>query len=151
MRRAVRWVDAENVRHYQIIVYLAYVCAGVQALLLGAPPNAVAQAMGHTVSLAWIGMVMVCPALSLAGIWVDRRGEPSGLWMQIAGDAGVAFASAAYVVALMQATWAERATFAAWIAAALGVCAAGMLVRDVRRVLLAGRMVQEIEMENDSD
>lgn len=147
MRRAVHWVDAESVRHYQVIIYIAYVCAGVQAVSLGAPPNAVAQAMGHMVSLAWISMIIACPALSLVGMWLDRRNQPAGLWLQIAGDAGVGFASAAYVTALLQATWAERATFAAWVAAALGVCAAAMLVRDVRRVVVAGRMVREMETD----
>lgn len=149
MTRVVHWVDADNVRHYQVIVYLAYACAGVQALLLGAPPNAVAQAMGHTVSLAWIVMIVACPALSLVGMWLDRRGQPSGLWLQIAGDAGVAFASFAYVAAILQATWSEKATFAAWVAAALGVCAAAMFVRDVRRVVVAGRMVREMENGRD--
>lgn len=147
MRRAVRWVDAESVRHYQVIVYLAYVVAGAQALLLGAPPNAVAQAMGHGVALAWIALIIACPVLSLAGLWLDRRGRPNGLWLQIAGDAGVAFASAAYVTSIVQATWAERATFAAWVVGALGVCAAAILVRDVRRVVLAGRFARELERE----
>lgn len=149
MRRVVRWVDAESVRHYQVIVYLAYVCAGVQALLLGAPPGVVAQAMGYPVSLAWTVMIVVCPALTLVGMWVDRRGQPAGLWLQIAGDAGVAFASFAYVSAILQATWSEKATFAAWVAAALGVCGAAMFVRDVRRVVVAGRMVREMEHDDD--
>lgn len=149
MRRAVWWaLDTGSVRPYQVIVFLAFVCAGVHSLLLGAP-NAVEQAMGGTAALAWTALIIVCPALNLLGMWLERRKEPSGLWLQIAGDAGVAFASAAYVTALVQATWAERATFAGWVVGALGVCAAAIFGRDVRRAVVAGRMVRE--MESDSE
>ncbi|WP_328439094.1 hypothetical protein [Nocardia puris] len=147
MRRAVRWVDAESVRHYQVIVYAAFACAGVQAISLGAPPPTIAAAMGEAVAVAWVAMLIGGPALTLSGLWLDRRRRPIGLWMQIAGDAQVTAAAAAYATAVTQATWADRATFAAWLSAAIAVCALAMVVRDIRRVVTAVRMVRQMEAE----
>lgn len=65
MRRIRRWVDAETVRLPQAIVYCAYIVAGVQSLALGAPPNAVAQAMGRSVAA-----LAICGALVT---WRDAR------------------------------------------------------------------------------
>lgn len=143
MRRIRRWVDAETVRLPQAIVYCAYIVAGVQSLALGAPPNAVAQAMGHEVALMWTALIIACPTLTLVGLWQRRRAF--SLWLQLAGDSGVTFASAAYVVAVLQATWSERATFAAWSAAALAICGALVTWRDARRIRQVSKRIQAFE------
>ncbi|WP_280393247.1 hypothetical protein [Nocardia wallacei] len=145
MRTLGAWVDSGSVTHYQVIVYLAYVVAGVQSLLLGAPPNAVAQAMGPAIALLWTVLVIACPLTSLFGMWQDRR--PSSLWFQLAGDSGVTFATAAYVAAVFSSTWFERATFAAWMAASITVCGALMTWRDIRRIQMVGRVVRERESD----
>lgn len=143
MKRFGVRLDIGDVRPFQVIVYLAYIIAGIQSFVLGAPPNAVAQAMGDSIALVWAVLVIVCPLLTLAGIYAERRSF--GLHMQAAGDSGVAFATAAYVVAVLQATWWDRATFAAWMAASLGLCAALMTWRDIRRILFVQRRVLQIE------
>lgn len=143
MRRIGARIDIGDVRPFQAIVYLAYVIAGIQSFALGAPPNAVHQAMGHPIAVVWTVLIIASPLLTLVGMACERKSF--GLHMQAAGDSGVAFASAAYVVAVLQVTWADRATFAAWMAASLTVCAALMTWRDIRRILFVQRRVLEIE------
>lgn len=145
MRRVTLAIDSESVRLFQVIVYTAYVIAGIQSLALGAPPNAVAQAMGHRAALAWTLLIMVGPVLSLLGLW--RGSWPFSLHLQLAGNSGVAFASAAYVVAVLQATWSEKATFAAWMATSLAVCGVLMVVHDIRRIRLVQRRIGEVDRE----
>jgi hypothetical protein len=144
-RRATRWVDSESVRLYQGIIFISYAIAGIQSLALGSPPTVVAQAMGPWVSLMWTGLLIACPILSGLGYLLRKR--PGGLWLLVAGDAGAACATAAYVVAVLQATWAERATFSAWSAAALTACAVLILARDLRRLRQFQRAVKEVSRE----
>ena len=149
MSRWGRLLDAESVRPYQTTVYSAYIIAGLQNLAMGVPPGAVTQAMGHAIALIWSALLIIFPVATMLGLWISKRGWPSGLWMQTAGDLGVVWASAAYAVAIFQATWAQRASFAAWIAIAVGVCALGMVIRDVRRIRQAGRLVKRMEHTGD--
>jgi hypothetical protein len=144
-RHATRWVDSESVRLYQGIIFIGYAIAGIQSLAMGSPPTAVGQAMGHVVALMWTGLLIACPVLSGLGYLARKR--PGGLWLLVAGDAGAACATAAYVVAVLQATWAERASFAAWNAASLTACAVLILARDLRRLRQFERAVKEVSRE----
>lgn len=144
-RRAWAVLDAESVRPYQVVVYAACIAAGVQGLIQRVPPGAITQAMGHEVSIVWSVLLVVCPAATLTGVWLSRRGVPFGLWAQIAGDSGVAFTAAAYALAIFQASWGRNASFAAWLAMAIAGCALAMLLRDVRRVRQADRRVKRAE------
>lgn len=138
-------VDTEAVRPFQVIMYTAYVIAGIQSLVLGAPPNAVSQSMGPAAALAWTLLIVACPTMSLLGLW--RGSWPFSLHLQLAGDSGVAFASAAYVVAVLQATWSEKATFAAWMATGLAVCGVLMVMHDIRRIRLVQRRISEVDRD----
>ncbi|MBF6368435.1 hypothetical protein IU469_22315 [Nocardia puris] len=144
MRRAVAALDEGSVRPFHAMVYLAYIAAGVQSLALGAPPNAVAQVMGHRFALAWIVLIIVSPALALVGMATERR-YIYGLYMQAAGNSGVACATAAYVMAILQVTWADRASFAAWMATSLTASAVLITWRDVRRIRAVTRRVRQLE------
>lgn len=124
-------------------MYVAFIAAGVQNLALGGPPGAVTQAMGQQVALAWSVLLIACPMATLAGLRLGRMGKPVGMWLQIAGDSGVGFASFAYVAAVLQATWGDRASFAVWLGTGIGVCAVAMLVTDIRRVRHAMRLAKE--------
>lgn len=134
--------DLRSVRPFQVIIYTGYIAAGGQAALLGAPPGTVSQAMGHRVAWVWIGMLIGCPLMSLVGLAL-RRWVMSP-WLQLSGNIGVTFASAAYVDAVLQATWADRASFAGWVTASLTMCAAWMVVGDVRRIVAVDREMREI-------
>jgi hypothetical protein len=91
-------------------------------------------------------MLIVCPMLTFVGIPIARR-TPRGLWLQIAGDAGVCFASAVFVAALCQTVYAGRATFAMWVVLALGVCAAALVVRNIRTLRAVARVVRRLDRD----
>jgi hypothetical protein len=140
--------DLRSVRPFQVIVYLSYMAAGTQSALMGAPPGAVAQAMGDTIGVLWIGMLIVFPAVSLLGLGLMRRWACS-MWLQLSGNLGVAGASAGYVVSVLQVTWAERASLAAWVVGSLVLCALWMVAGDVQRIVVVERRIREIGSEDD--
>jgi hypothetical protein len=144
MRRIGLWIDSESVRVYQAIIYSAYIAAGVQSLAMGSP-TAVSLAMGRCFSLVWIALMIVCPCMSLVGQW--QRQRPASLWLQLAGDAGVTAITAAYAVAVLQATWAQRATVGAWLATSIMICGALMTWRDMRRIGYVARRTREMDIE----
>ncbi|QXQ14832.1 hypothetical protein [Skermania piniformis] len=125
-------LDGESIRPYQAAVYSAYIVAGAQALITGTAPGAVERALGTQFAIAWACLLVVCPVLTLAGA-IARTSLP-GLWLQVAGDGGASFAGLAYSVAVWQASWSERATFAAWVGVALAVCSAGMCLHTIRQI-----------------
>ncbi|MCM6777928.1 hypothetical protein NDR87_31480 [Nocardia sp. CDC159] len=116
--------------------------AGIQSLILGSPPTAVAQSMGAIAAGMWTGLLICCPLLLLLGFLLRRH--PSGIWVQIAAEAGAASATAAFVVAVLQSTWAERASFAAWSGAAMTAHSVLLLTRDLRRAREMARLVKEV-------
>lgn len=122
---------ADSVKPFQVVVYCGYLGAGLHALITGTVPNAVGQILGPTAHHVWVALLIVCPLLTFAGIPIARR-TPSGLWLQVAGDSGVAFASSIYVLALAQTVYAGRATFAVWVVLALAICALALAGRNLR-------------------
>ncbi|MFH5211439.1 hypothetical protein ACHIPZ_25025 [Antrihabitans sp. NCIMB 15449] len=142
------WIDSESVRHYQNIIYAAYICAGVHAIVSN-PPGAVTRVMGEMFDAIWTAMLIVCPLLGYLGNWL-RRHNLSGLWVQLSGDIGFTFATWAYVAAIVQATYAKNATFAAWLAAAIGLCAIGVVVRDIRLLRHVVVRMAEIDREDEA-
>lgn len=149
MRQIGLWLDSDTVRHYQTIVYIGYIVAGVQSLALGSPPNAVAQSMGRSTALVWTLLVIVAPAMSLLGQWRTRAA--SSLWLQLAGDSAVTFATAAYVMAVLQSTWFARATFAAWMAMSITVCGAMKTWRDIWQIWLVSQRMRELATDRVKD
>jgi hypothetical protein len=150
MRRLFRWIgralDVESVRHYELLVYAAVFCAGVQGLVLRETPNAVGQTLGPCFQFFWLGLLVLCPLLTFGGMWVERR-HIAGLWLQLAGDAGVSFALLAYTAALEHTTFAGRASFAMWIALALSVCAFALVLRGARKLRKVSRIVRKLEVD----
>ncbi|AHH20867.1 hypothetical protein NONO_c60910 [Nocardia nova SH22a] len=150
MRPLFEWLgralDIESVRHYQVVVYAAVFGAGVQGLVLRETPNAVGQQIGPCFQFFWLGLLVLCPVLTFLGMWVERR-HIAGLWLQVAGDAGVSFALLAYTAAIGHATFAGRATFAMWIALALSVCAFALVIRGVRKLRTVSRIVRKLEVD----
>lgn len=150
MRRLIEWLgralDVESVRHYQLLVYAAVFGAGVQGLVLRETPNAVGQTLGPCFQFFWLGLLVLCPVLTFVGMWAERR-HIVGLWLQVAGDAGVSFALLAYTAALSHTGFATRATFAMWIALALSVCAFALVLRGIRKLRLVSRLVRKLEVD----
>lgn len=140
------WIDSESVRHYQNVIYAAYVFAGIHSLVSN-PHTTVTRVMGETADTLWTWMLILCPLIAFAGMWV-RRTNISGLWLQLAGDIGFAVATWSYVAAIVQATYAKQATFSAWLGAAIGLCALGVIVRDVRVLRTVTVRVNELNRED---
>ncbi|MBF6411190.1 hypothetical protein [Nocardia farcinica] len=127
-----------------MLVYAGYLMAGIHALLARELPNAVGQILGPVTHVGWIALLIVCPLLTFAGIPAARR-TPRGLWLQVAGDSGICFASALYVVALSQTVYAGRATFALWVVLMLGACAGALVVRNLRVLRAVTRVVRRFD------
>lgn len=134
----------DSVKPFQVLVYAGYLMAGIHALLARELPNAVGQILGPATHVGWIALLIVCPLLTFAGIPVARR-TPRGLWLQVAGDSGICFASALYVVALSQTVYAGRATFALWVVLMLGACAGALVVRNLRVLRAVTRVVRRFD------
>ncbi|MBF6315058.1 hypothetical protein IU436_25450 [Nocardia farcinica] len=134
----------ESVKPFQVAVYTGYLGAGIHATCTGEIPNAVGQILGPAAHLGWVALLIVGPLATFVGIPIARR-TPRGLWLQIAGDAGVASASLIYVVALSQTVYAGRASFAIWVVLALAICAGALVVRNVRVLRAVARVVRRLE------
>ncbi|MBF6573721.1 hypothetical protein [Nocardia farcinica] len=134
----------DSVKPFQVLVYAGYLMAGIHALLARELPNAVGQILGPATHVGWIALLIVCPLLTFAGIPVARR-TPRGLWLQVAGDSGICFASALYVVALSQTVYAGRASFALWVVLMLGACAGALVVRNLRVLRAVTRAVRRFD------
>ncbi|WP_280265332.1 hypothetical protein [Nocardia wallacei] len=145
-RRIGRILDSESVRAYQILVYLAYLAAGLNSLWAGSTPSVVAQSLGPVADAGWVALVVGGPLVTFAGMRLERR-HVAGLWMQLAGDCAVACASVTYVAAVSQTVWAGRSTFAVWVVLALAVCAAALVVRGVRKLRTVTRIVRRMNDE----
>lgn len=103
--------------------------------------------MGRSVSLMWLGLLIVCPLLCGVGLLLRHR--PGGLWIVVAGDLGAAFAAAAYGAAVFQTTWASRASFAAWVAVYLAYASLRIGVRDMRRVQSMTRRAERMAADRE--
>ena len=136
MRRAWHligtWIDSESVRPFQYLVYAFTFGGGVQCIIMN-PPGAVSRVMGDHFDTVWTLLLIVCPVLACLGAWWRRR-NIAGLWVQLAGDAGFTLALWAYVAALVQATYAQSATFAAWLSASIAISGLGVTIRDIRLI-----------------
>lgn len=132
-----------SVRSFQAIIYTAYAGAGSQALITGAPPGAVARAMGEHTAMAWAILLIAGPLLTGIGVW--RENAPAGLWLQLAGDTGLAAGGAAYSYAVIAATWGGTATYAAWVAGALAVCSARVAIGTARRLRAVTAAMHDID------
>ena len=146
LRRAVSVLDRESVRPFQVLVYCAYIGAGVHAVCEGNLPTTVAQILGPAAHVGWVGLLIVCPLLTFVGMVFEAR-SPAGLLLQLAGDTGVAVASAVYGAARARAAWAGGATFALWVVLALGLCAIALVVRGVRKIRAIGRVVRSMDRD----
>lgn len=147
MTRVGVLIDSESARPYQAVIYGAYIAAGVQATITGKPPGVVELAMGAPTAKAWALLLIAGPLLTLAGaLW---RRHVAGLWLQLAGDSGGAAASLGFSAAIMQTSFSSRATYAAWVAAALALCGAAMVARGIRQIRAVRVVTHRIEQDRD--
>jgi hypothetical protein len=141
------WIDSESVRPYQAAIYALYAIAGAWAAWTGLP-SPVDEALGRTAGLGWVGVLIGAPALTFTGrlVGLIAGGQWSrhvaSLTLQLAGDAGVMFASFTFSAALASTIYAGRAVFAGWVVFGLGICALGLVVRGVRKLTAGARIAR---------
>lgn len=147
LRYASDALRRESVRLFQVAMYSAYVGAGVHMAIVGAVPNVVSQALGYWAHFGWVGLLIGCPLLTVAGMWVERcRSVVTGVRMQIGGDLGVACAGGAYVHALTSASFsAGRSTLAMWVVLALSGCSLIMVARSIQKLCSASAALRAID------
>ncbi|WP_280246761.1 hypothetical protein [Nocardia abscessus] len=144
LREAARIVDEDSIRTYQVTMYAFILIAGVWAVCAGEIPNAVSQILGRPAHVGWVGLLIAAPLVTFAGIAIERR-RVLGLWLQLAGNGGIAFALATYVLALGRTVYAGRASFAVWVVCGLVACACRLVWRDWRRIRVVARAVRSMD------
>lgn len=141
----VQAVDKENIVLFQATYYVLIMIAGLY-LLLGAnsPPQNVEPVMGHVQYLMWLGLNVICPAMTLVGRRLTKRaanmpaGQPNpakgAAWLQLVGDAGVWGAVMIYVVCLLATTSWGQGLYGAFFVL-MGIPGGAMFtLRSLRRV-----------------
>jgi hypothetical protein len=146
LRAFLTAIDAESIASFQAMYYTLIITAGLYLVFAAtAPPQNVEPVMGHPQYQWWLGLNIVCPAMSLIGRRLTTRagkaapGEPNpGLgaaWMQLTGDAGVWFAIILYVWCVAATSWWGQGLYGAFFVL-MGIPGGGMFtLRSFRRLL----------------
>lgn len=133
-------------------MYFWFAIGGVYGALIGGAPELVEIAMGHNVYTFWIWLNIIGPVMVFFGIYrVSAKDKEkhykqpqsssvlvkraNGLWLQLLGDITVFFALSAYVVAMLVESYWGRGVYAVFGYAGLSMCAALLVVADIRRIL----------------
>jgi hypothetical protein len=147
-------VDSDALRLFQAVVYLGIVASGVYMSWMGSPTT-VANELGEAMNFVWVALTLFGPLLVALGWWMVRRGERLvldrdsegggshiywGWYAQAGGDISIMMVCLAYVIAAFSASWAERGIFAAFVLSSLALCAAILVLRDVRRIRAIERL-----------
>lgn len=147
-RRLLALVDSDQVRLFQVIVYIGVLVAGIYMFVYHVP-SIVEQELGYVMKEVWVVMTSIGPVMVALGQRLVQSGEHHvlceaktgggiriyfGWYFQLGGDLVVALVFTTYVVSSVQTAWATRGIFAAFIIASLVVCAGILVLRDFRRI-----------------
>ena len=126
----------------QLVLYPWVFAAGVY-MLINQVPNVVSEEMGAYVHQGWALLLVTSPLLTLAGWWLRRGREhlaDVGPVLSITGNLGATGALAAYVTAVVQASWIGRGMFSVFLVVAFMELTALIAVRDVLHIRDADRV-----------
>lgn len=152
--RLYRAIDSDEVRLLQAIVNVGMLSAGFYMISYGVPTT-VRIELGGTMHLVWVVMCVVGPALVGLGDWLVSSGEKAvlssqttgggsrvywGWYFQMGGDFATTCVYATYVIAAFSSAWLQRGIFAAFVMSSLGICAAILVYRDIRRIRAIERL-----------
>jgi hypothetical protein len=153
-RRFFALVDSDELRLFQVIVYLGMALSGFYMLYFGAPTT-VNDKLGPLMNAVWVALTMIGPLLVGVGVWMVARGERlvlsedrcggggyiyRGWYAQAGGDMAIMMVCLTYVIAAFSSAWLVRGIFAAFIVSSLAVCASVLVLRDVRRIRAIERL-----------
>lgn len=141
-------IDSRTVRLFQAIMYFFFLLNGVYAAFFSEPVSVVDVAMGSLTYAMWVWLNILCPVLVIAGCWMAlprpgrvpggklTRRTTNGLLLQVFGDLGMTFTLAAYWVSILYSAWWGKGTSSLFGYAGLSVCAALLVVGDIRRLVI---------------
>lgn len=152
--RFYRVVDSDNVRVFQAIVYLGMFVSGVYMGVYGAPTT-VQLELGDGMHFVWVSMTIIGPLIVTVGDRMVYAGKNRvlhsrkpggggriywGWYLQAGGDLVVCMVYLTYIIAAFSSAWLQRGIFAAFIITSLMICAAVLVIRDLRRVRAIERL-----------
>lgn len=137
-------IDSRTVRLFQAIMYFFFMLNGFYAAFFSEPVSVVDQAMGSASYAVWVWLNIVCPLMVWGGCWMAGKwtgGEltrriTNGLLLQVFGDLGMTFTLGAYWVSILYSAWWGRGTSSLFGYMGLSLCAALLVVGDVRRLVV---------------
>lgn len=149
--RFLRTLDAEGVGIFQAIVYIHFAMGATYCgLAAGGVPDSVRDGLGGgPIDTTWM-WAAVGSMICLVGKVLSARGDrrlywvhTTGLWLQFAGDSCAFGAFWGYVIATASTTTWGTPIIGAFVFAALGDCAALLMLRDIRRWQQAERALRK--------
>lgn len=144
-------LDGEGVALFQGVVYLHVIAAGVYLLTAarGDVPQAVEETLGKGLNSWWLWLCLG-PAVCLVGKALSARTDKramwvylTGLWAQLAGDVFAFGALVTYTFATLETSWWGKAVFAVFVCASIADCIALLILRDIRRIDQAERVIRQ--------
>lgn len=145
-----RYLDPEGVGFFQVLVYSHMVVCGLYCLLVaGGVPQVVAEVLGPAMEKVWLWLFVGSSACVLGKVMARTNGTrpvwmyTAGMWLQLVGDIAACGGFTAYVLATFQTAYWGKAVVAAFGFSAYAWCTLFLIVRDVRRIQQAERVVRQ--------
>ncbi|KWX66546.1 hypothetical protein ASJ79_25140 [Mycobacterium sp. NAZ190054] len=138
-------IDSRTVRLFQAIMYFCWFLFGLYAISFAEPVSIVDRAMGSVTYAVWVWLNVIGPLMVAAGCMMAGRrrnsNHPSrrvtnGLILQIGGDLAMMLMLSAYWAAVLHSSWWGKGTHATFSYIGLSLCAAFLVVGDLRRVIV---------------
>lgn len=135
-----------SVTGFQIMYYAWFFASGLYGIFIaaGQPPVTLEGTMAHVSIRVWYLWNIFGPALSTAGMWLERtKFNKAGLWIQISGNVLFAFSLLAYITATFQVESWGRGMYGAFpLGTASLTSTACLILRDGLRIFLRRSVVE---------
>jgi len=121
---------------YEVCTAIGVVVITMYAVVMGPPSVSVQESLSSTQRLVWACLCFSGAAVTLAGLYWPKD-HMTGLLIERAGQVMLAFATAAYLVALCSVSTFERSGLVMTIGSAIAIAAgirAWRITRGVQRI-----------------
>lgn len=144
-RQLLEIIDSRTVRLFQALMYCGWFLFGLYAIAFAEPVSIVDRAMGSLTYTVWVWLNIAGPGMVALGCYLASgprtNGQPSrrvtnGLILQVGGDLAMVFMLSAYWAAILHSSWWGKGTHATFTYLCLSVCAAFLVLGDVRRLVV---------------
>ena len=144
-RELLEIIDSRTVRLFQALMYCCWSMFGLYAVTFAEPVSIVDRAMGSFTYTIWVWVNIIGPLMVSVGCWLASgpgangrasRRVTNGLIMQLGGDLAVMLMLAAMWASLLHSAWWGKGTHGAFTYVGLSICAAFLVIGDVRRLIV---------------